>query len=71
MDSLAERIERQLKQREFSLAFADGLQSFSPIENIGRPEGEIHLQAFAKLHGSSASVIDTDPRLTRAIFMYR
>jgi len=68
MDRLAEHIERCLKDRAFCFVLEDDLERCWPSEKIEGPEREKQIQAFAESHGWSASVLNTDSGLTRAIF---
>jgi hypothetical protein len=68
MDTLTKRIERCLEERGFCLVWEDELERWWPSEKIARAEREKQIQTFAKFRGWSASVLDTDSGLTRAIF---
>ncbi len=72
MDELAKHIERTLKEREFCLVFEDELERCWPSQKMDDPsERENQIQAFAKSHGWSASVLNTDSGLVRALFTRR
>ena len=68
MDRLAEPIEQCLKDRSFCLVLEDELERGWPSEKMERGEREKQIQTFAKLHGWTVSIIDTDSGLMRAIF---
>ena len=68
MDTLAKDIERHLKEREFCVVFEDELERCWQSEKMDRGEREKEIQTFAELHGWSASIINTDSGLLRAIF---
>ena len=68
MDTLAQHIERNLKEREFCVVFEDELERCWPSEKMDHGEREKEIQTFAKLHGWNASIINTDSGLLRAIF---
>jgi hypothetical protein len=71
MDTLAKHIERDLKEREFCVVFEDELERCWRNEKMERGEREKEIQTFAKLRGWSASIINTDSGLIRAIFLRR
>jgi len=68
VDKLVKHIEGQLKERAFYLVFEAELERYWPTEKIKRAERERQIQAFAKSHGWSASILDTGSGQTRAIF---
>jgi hypothetical protein len=70
MDTLAEHIERCLKEREFCLVFEDELERCWPSEKIKPAEREKQIQTFAKSHGWTVSILNTDSGVVRAIFAH-
>ena len=71
MDTVAEHIEQFLKEREFCLVLEDDLERCWPSEKMDPTEREKQIQTFADSNGWSASVLNTDSGLTRAIFTRR
>ena len=68
MDELAKCIEQSLKERGFSLVLEDELERCWPSEKIDRGDREKQIQTFAKSHGWTVSILDTDYGVMRAIF---
>jgi len=68
-ETLAEQIQRRLKERAFCIVFEDEIERFWPRKNVGRTEREEQIQAFAKSRGWSVSIHDFDSGHTRAIFL--
>ena len=68
MNTLAEGIERGLKEREFCVVFEDELERCWPSEKMEPGEREKQIQGFAKWHGWMVSVLTTDSGRSRAIF---
>jgi hypothetical protein len=68
MDELAKHIERTLKERAFCLVLEDELERCWPTEQIKRADREKQIQTFAKSHGWSAFILNTDSGLMRVIF---
>jgi hypothetical protein len=68
MDTLGKHIKRCLKEREFCLVLEAELERCWPSEKIERAEREKQIQTFAELRGWSASILNTDSGLVRAIF---
>jgi hypothetical protein len=70
LEALAEHIERRLKERAFCIVFEDEIERFWPRKNVGPTEREEQIQAFAKSHGWSVSILhDFESSRTRAIFL--
>jgi hypothetical protein len=70
MDTLAEHIERRLKERAFCIVFEDEIERFWPRKNLASAEREKQIQAFAKSHGWSVSILhDLESGRTRAVFL--
>jgi hypothetical protein len=67
---LLNTIERCLKEREFCLVFEDELERCWPSEKIKRAEREKQIQTFAKSHGWTVSILNTDSGVVRAIFAH-
>jgi len=57
-----------LEEREFCLVFEEELERCWPSEKIKRAQREKQIQTFAKLHGWSAFILNTDSGLTRVMF---
>ena len=69
MDTLAEHIERRLKERAFCIVFEDEIERFWPRKNLASAEREKQIQAFAKSHGWNG-LIHNSKGLSRAIFLH-
>jgi len=69
-ETLAEQIQRRLKERAFCIVFEDEIERFWPRKNLGPAEREEQIQAFAKSYGWSVRTIhDFESGRTRAIFL--
>jgi len=68
MDELAKHIERSLKKRGFCLVLEDELERCWPSKKIKREDREEQIQDFAKSHGWTVSVLDTESGVVRAMF---
>jgi hypothetical protein len=64
---LAEHIADHLSTRAFCLVFAPELERCWPSKNLARAEQEEQIEAFARSHGWSVSVLDIGYGI-RAIF---
>jgi len=70
LDTLAKRIEQQLKEREFCLVFEDEVEHCWPGGKIERTERESQIQAFARSRGWNAFILNSDSGHTRAVFVH-
>jgi len=68
MNTLAERIEHNLQERDFCVVFENELERCWPSEKIEPEEREKQIQGFAQWHGWTVSILHTDSDLSRAIF---
>ena len=67
LETLAKRIERQLKQRGFFVIFEEDVEQCWPGEKIKPAERLNQIEAFAKSRGWSASILNTEIGGTRVI----
>jgi hypothetical protein len=70
LQRLARDIATRLEQREFCLVFEDELERCWPSEDMESIERENQINAFAKSHGWTVSVLSVDSG-SRAIFRKR
>ena len=68
LETFAERIAQQLKDRGFCFVFEDELERCWPTSEMSPAERERQIQAFAESRGWSASIHDSDSGRTRAVF---
>jgi hypothetical protein len=67
LETLAKRIEWQIKQRGFCVVFEDEVERYWPSEKIKPAERLNQIEAFAKSRGWNASILNTETGGTRVI----
>ena len=68
LETLAKRIEQQLKKREFCVVFEAEIERCWPRKELRRAQQERQIQAFAKSQGWKAFIYDSDSGRVSTIF---
>jgi len=58
METLAEHIAQQLKNREFFVVFEDDLERWWPSNRLARAQRQREIQGFAESEGWTAAILD-------------